>query len=360
MKHLSISDLQFLETQTSGAHTPKVSLYLPKKAQRSRGIQVVNMLKKAEQLMLKDHEEAVVREYMRPLWRATDSEINRLNTGSLAIFHSPDITGYMSLPFEVKEMAVVSDSFHIKPLLKWLQTPHRFFLLTLSMKKANLYRGSHTSLERVFSLHSEELEGPSIKEKATTRENKVSEIKKNLESRFLHHVAKELPHHVNTESAPLILAGVKELQSKFRSLVNYPHLWQHGLDGNFDRLAREKLHQLAIPLVKEAQQGSETHYLNDYELAQSAQKTCENLQEISRRIVTAEVDTLFVAEEEVLWGIFDPQTGNLRVHENQLDSKDDDILDDLAEWTLRKGGKVVVLPKNKMPQNKSVTAILRW
>ena len=49
-----------------------------------------------------------------------------------------------------------------------------------------------------------------------------------------------------------------------------------------------------------------------------------------------------------------------RLHAGQTGPQDDDVLDDLAEIVLSRGGEVVVLDPARMPEEAAAVAMFRW
>jgi hypothetical protein len=63
-----------------------------------------------------------------------------------------------------------------------------------------------------------------------------------------------------------------------------------------------------------------------------------------------------------LWGRMDAERGTfvLRAGEEDLEPGDSDLIDDLGELTLVKGGDVVEIAPERMPTDIPVAAILRY
>ncbi len=71
------------------------------------------------------------------------------------------------------------------------------------------------------------------------------------------------------------------------------------------------------------------------------------------------VRTLLVDADRIVPGAVDP--GHRARDARQLDDPHtDDVVDDLAELTLRMGGEVVVAPSDRMPSETGVAAIFRF
>ena len=67
----------------------------------------------------------------------------------IAVFASADLFKVYRLQRPVRELAVVADSFHTKPLMRILQSADRFHVLGLNQQEATLFEGNRYSLEQI-------------------------------------------------------------------------------------------------------------------------------------------------------------------------------------------------------------------
>ena len=59
--------------------------------------------------------------------------------GGLALFRSSDLLTHYRMPMRCPELAVVADSFHVRPLLHFLQSNRYFYVLTLSQNNVRFF-----------------------------------------------------------------------------------------------------------------------------------------------------------------------------------------------------------------------------
>ncbi|MEO1185795.1 MAG: hypothetical protein AAFX46_14440, partial [Cyanobacteria bacterium J06636_27] len=67
----------------------------------------------------------------------------------LAIFISNNIFNYYVVPLEFEELVVVSDRFHVKPLLQILNNNGRFYVLGLSQNKVRMLVGTRYRCQEI-------------------------------------------------------------------------------------------------------------------------------------------------------------------------------------------------------------------
>jgi Bacterial archaeo-eukaryotic release factor family 3 len=114
---------------------------------------------------------------------------------------------------------------------------------------------------------------------------------------------------------PLVLVGVDYLLPIYREASKYPYIIDQGVTGNPERLKPEELHERAWdavqPRFSEAQQKAAARYR---QLAGTGQ-TSRDVREIVVAAYSGRVETLFATSGAQRWGVFDPGTGEVDLHE---------------------------------------------
>ncbi len=67
----------------------------------------------------------------------------------LAIFCCPGMQAHYKLPLTVQETVVVSNTFHTKPIVGYLNSNKHYFVLSLSKNDVRLYEGSMSGLGQI-------------------------------------------------------------------------------------------------------------------------------------------------------------------------------------------------------------------
>jgi hypothetical protein len=129
---------------------PCVSLFMPTHRHRPEAdqdpIRFKNLLKGAEWLLVERYASRDVRELLEPLEALSDPWFWRYQMDGLTLFRSADLSEHHHLPVRLPELAVVADSFHVKPLLGFLQSNRHYHVLALSQKSVVLYQGTPFAL----------------------------------------------------------------------------------------------------------------------------------------------------------------------------------------------------------------------
>ena len=84
-----------------------------------------------------------------------------------------------------------------------------------------------------------------------------------------------------------------------------------------------------------------------------------NIKEIISAAYYQRVDSLLVAVGQQQWGLFDPTSETVYLHQEE-ETGDEDLLDFAAAHTLLNGGRVYAVPPEQVPYSTPVAAIFRY
>lgn len=378
MKPVSIEDLRML----AGAHpAPCVSLLMPTHKTVHGGeqdpIRFHNLLKKADGLLQGMLSSKQLRALLKPLEDMDTTEFWRHQTGGLAVYRAEDLAVYYRVPTELPELVTVSDSFQIKPLLSFLQSNRNYYVLSLSQKGVALYQGDAVSLtqrrptglpssiqdalgaewkRRVLNPHSANRGGEA---QVFHGQGAPGDDKKEDLLRFFRVVDRALWDFLRDSDAPLFLAGVGYYHTLYRSVTRYRRVAEEGVEGNFEHASAEDMHGRVWPLASALFARREAEALEEYGRHLKLDRATDDLGRIGRAAVQGRVRRLLLADGQRLWGRLDHESGAVELRAEGQDH-DDDVLDDLAEAVLIRGGDVLVVGQDRLPSNKPLVATFRW
>jgi hypothetical protein len=364
-----------------------VSVYLPTHRSGSEiqqdPIRFKNLLKQAEERLANgEMRRPEAQAILQPAQRLLDDGVFwRHQSDGLAVFASPDTFRCYRLPYSFSELVVVTERFHVKPLLTLLSGDGRFYILAISQKQVRLLLGTRHS---VFEVNVENLPksladalGVEEREKQLQFHTAVpgsSPIfhghgggtdetvhKKDL-LRYFKQIDKALKDFVAVERTPLVLAAVDYLHPIYREANTAVELIDEGIVGNPDGLSRTELHDRAWTLLEpyfaKAQERAAARFLD---LA-GTDKASGDLGEIVPAAHHGRVESLFVAVGVQQWGRYDSATGTVETHESH-ESGDQDLLDLAAVETLAHAGDVYAVGPDKVPGSETaspVAAVFRY
>jgi hypothetical protein len=290
------------------------------------------------------------------------------------VFLSPALAVAYRVPASVPEIAVVADTFHVKPLLRLRHEVSRYFVLTLSQKASQLYEGSPLGASAVDVPGLPRSLTDALGAVENERRSKTvhgggvayhgsglgkEETKEDLLSYF-RVIDKALREHLHGERAPLLLAAVKYYQPIYREANTYPHLDAAMLEGNYEHVNGDKIHADAWPIVSAAASHGFEPWVERYKTGAASGLATDRIESVAEAVIQGRVSCVLTAEGETVWGLLDRATGSIERRERQLDAEDDDLLDDLCEEALKRGGEVFVVPRASMPTASPIAAIFRF
>ncbi len=294
----------------------------------------------------------------------------------LAVFCARGHESFVRLSTPVAELVVVGPSPHTKPLVREATNSRRYFALALSTTELALYACTPTSVDPVDlgSMPTSLASALGVRSHGHVDFRGVAkgwrpvyraagpgqEAKKEALHEYFRRVDRALASVLDDEHAPLVLAGVGYLQDIYRSVSKNPRLLDAGADGNFDKAATSEVLAATWPLVEATLREEHDHVIEQYGAAAAQGRGSDELQTIGHAVAHGRVRTLLVSGDDHLFGVVDRESGAIALHEEQRGAHDVEVLDELAEMTLLRGGEVLVLDRDRMPTKTGCAALFRW
>ncbi len=359
----------FVPTHQAGAETQQDPIRLKNLLSEAREGLLARGLRSAEADWILEPAERLLEDGI--FWRH--------QSDGLAVFLSPGVSRCYRLPLNFKELVVVADYYHPKPVLPLLVGDGQFYVLALSQNEVRLLRATRRSAGDVNLPNAPENLADALKYDDTEKQlqfhtgtsgrrggraaifhgHGADNDPKDDILRYFRRIDRGVQGLLKGSRAPLVLAGVDYLLPIYREASTYSHLADGGIAGNPEGLSAEELRKRAWsvvrPLFSEAQQEAAARY----ERAAGTEQASTDLSEIVPAAYFGRVDLLFVALDSQRWGTFDPGTAKVSLHEEAA-SGDGDLLDLAAIRTLLSGGTVYGLDHQEMPNGASVASVFRY
>jgi hypothetical protein len=363
-----------------------VSIFMPahraKPETKQDPIRFKNLLRQAErQLQTAGLRALKIKELLKPAQQLLNNSFFwEYQSDGLAVFISSEISKSYRLPIRFKKLVVVSERFHIKPLLQLFSADGRFYIFALSQKQVRLLQGTHYSATEV------ELEGipKSIADVLKYYETEKQlqfhtrtpgktgrraaifhghgagkdDAKKNI-LLYFQQINKGLHTLLREEQAPLVLAGVDYLLSIYKEASTYPYLIDQVVKGNPENLSPAELHTRAWPIVKSLFSQAQEQAVTRYRRLVGTKRASHDLKVIIPAAYHGRVETLFTTVGIQRWGVFNANTNAIHFHRNARPG-DGDLMDLAAVYALLNGGTVYAVAPKRMPEATLVAAIFRY
>jgi hypothetical protein len=258
MSFLSLEELKELVDQPQGLC---ISMYMPTiqvgSDTKQNSVRFKNLIRQAE-AQLEQHASHSVdpTPFFAPALDLDNNEFWQHQSAGLALFVAEGFFRFYCVPIEINELVVVSDRFHLKPLIPLLSGDDRFYILTLGQRDVRLLEANRYGITREVEIDDipksmdEALQydetskdqqrrqeggagraglqgGGSYHGQGADREN----VKEDLLQYFLL-VDKALHDFFRNRRAPLVLAGINYLLPIYHEANTYNFIVEAGIQHN--------------------------------------------------------------------------------------------------------------------------------
>ncbi len=373
---------QLIDHQTG----PCVTLYMPTHVAGAEGqqdpVRLKNLLRQANaELVEMGIRNTDASQLLEPIWRLPDDPTFWAHRDrGLAVFLAEDFFLRFRLPVAFDEMITVKHRFLVNPLIPLLTGRDLFFVLALSQRRVRLLRGRKFGLEELQipelpagirdALNYDDVERGSQVHSATRGDRgkqaavfhghggERETMKEDVEQYFRLVEAAVSPQ-LRDESAPLVLVGVDFLLPIYRDVTSYANIIDQQVTGNPDQLNPEQLHEKCWPLIQPHLDQQSRQAAARFQRFAGTGKTSDDIRQIVPAALQGQIAELLVDPRRHQWGLFDPKTKHVEVHEAAVPG-DDDLADYAAVHTLLRRGSVFALPSSDLPTTEPVAAIFRF
>ena len=366
---------------------PHVSIFLPTERAgprtRENPIRLKNLLTTAEASLIAGGMRPTEARDLLADARALEDDYDfwQKQSDGLCLHIAPGLSTQHRLPLPFPELAVVSDRFHVRPLLELFTDDASFFLLAISMGDIRFYRCSRYGEHEVSvagmprnlaaALWPDDIEkqaqfrsmrsGQSGEEAIFHSSEDAQQQTKEQLGRYFRQVDAALRPVLARGSAPMILASVDYLQPIYAEANTYRNLVSPGISGNPEpelvppAELRAQAWQLVEPLIESARADA----VGRVQALLGTGRASSQIDEIVREASRGRVDTLLVAREGVVWARVSDDGETIALHETP-EPGDEDLIDRAVVQTFTQGGRLYVLNRDAMPTSDPAAAIYRY
>ncbi len=364
---------------------PCLSLYQPTHRHHPENqqdpIRFRNLVTTLEESLRRKYASAEVQPLLAPFHGlGGDRDFWNHTLDGLAVLGAPGLFRAYRLQRPVAELAIAAESFHTKPLVRILQSADRYQVLGLDRREVKLFEGNRDALDQVELAPGvprtiTEALGKELTEPHQTvasygmgargpamhhgHGSKKDEVERDTE-RFFRAVDRAvLEHHSRRSGLPLMLAALPEYHTPFRRISHNPFLMVEGIETHPDALPLDALRERAWRVVEPQYHARLAALVEEFGRAQSKGSGTGELAQIAEAAVAGRVATLLIEAERRVPGRLDEASGRIEI-DDLAHPEIDDLLDDLGELVFKMGGRVVVVPAERMPTQTGIAAIYRF
>jgi hypothetical protein len=364
---------------------PCLSLYQPTHRRYPENqqdpIRFRNFVKELETSLRQKYPAVETRLLLKPFEAlAEDRDFWNHTLDGLAVLGGPSLFQVFRLQRPVAELAVVADSFHLKPLRRFLQSGGRYQILGLSLHEIHLYEGNRDALDEIelaagvprtiTEALGDELTEPhqtvasygGVGQGSDAMHHSHGDRKDETDidaERFFRVVDRAVMESYSRPSGlPLLLAALPEHHHRFHQISHNPFLMAEGLTISPDDLSIDELRERAWQVVEPQYQARLATLVDEFAVAKSRGLGSDDLVQVAQAAAGGRVATLMIEADRQIAGRLDSATGRFELADLSHPQVDD-LLDDLGELVERMGGRVLVIPAERMSTRTGLAAIYR-
>lgn len=364
---------------------PCLSLYQPTHRHspdnQQDPIRFRNLVKALEVSLRQQHPNAAIRTLLEPFDAlGEDREFWNNTLDGLAVLGTAEIFRVYRLQRPVPELAIVANSFHTKPLRRFLQSVDRYQVLGLSRSRMQLFEGNRDTLDEIEpAAGTPRTIAAALGDELTDPHHAVGsyggvggskgpmyhghggrndEVELDAE-RFFRAVDRAvLEHHSSTSGLPLMLAALPEHHHLFRSISHNPFLMETGLTANPEGLPIDVLRQRVWAIAEPQHRARQEAMAEAFSVAKAHGLGSDDLAQVAEAAAGGRVAKLLIESGRQIAGRLDEVTGRIQTADPNHPEVDD-LLDDLGELVEKMGGEVRVMPAERMPGHTGLAATYR-
>jgi len=357
-------------------HPDCISIYIPFRRDdpvennKIAGARIMDTLEAAERLLDGRMSRDAIKEMMIPAYGLLETnDLSDNQPEALALFIAPGFFSYIRMQIPITEEMIVENSFYVTPLLPVLIRSEYFFLLVISKKQVRLFRGDAFSMHHVpvaglpngvsGMVTDDNDENLSARDESTTYAGGKGQTKKDISVFFEAADDVLFKNVLHEHNVPLLLAGVEYLIPLYKSVCDYPFIWQESLTGSFEHENIESLYRAAMPLMKPHFTEKQEKALVAYGNLLTQGLSTPEFSEIIPAAYYGRIASLLVKKDSHQWGYFDEKNNKLEMHSQQKENSED-LVDNAVIRVLLSGGDVFLLSEEEMPMEKPLCAVFRY
>jgi len=314
-----------------------------------------------------------------------DHEFWRFQAHSLAIFVTPQNLRTFRLPNALQPLVIVSDRFHVKPLLRSVSFPQSCYVLALAQKSVRVVEispdlpSTAIHVERMPEDAGPAVQGageagdwpksprPRLRASGGARGGaaigragafRPPRGQNVLLRQFARQVDKALRPVVAGSGVPLVLAAAEPLASTYRSVNSYPQLAATTIEGNPEAMTEAQLGDRARAVLDGIYRDELTAWRTLFEARANQGRATTDIAQAARAATVGALDSMLMDIDETLPGRI--AEDDAVVFAEEPTATNYDLVDEIATRVITTGGRVTGVRKAEIPRASALAAMLRY
>jgi hypothetical protein len=285
---------------------------------------------------------------------------------SVAYFKSPSLEGYYPLADMQEDLVVLANSYHLKPLFGLIQVKPRYALLHVEDTGLTLYTGAALGISQpkrferkldTVNWQAQDALSPVRRRLASIERSRLE--KKNI-IKFFRETESKIRRIVNLDEIPAILMGTSKAIKSFIVANRFRTSFIRTIDTDKITVVKDLdyMHHLSLESLAANDRSRALKGVFEFKHLRRFGCAIDTLGHVAKAANDGIVRSLLIRRGVNLWGKVIPQSATVHLGHSADFCANDDILDDIGEMVLAKGGEVYLLNAREMPTQSPVAAVL--
>lgn len=284
------------------------------------------------------------------------------NFGSMIFFVSNEMKEVINVPFLVESEIRIGERFTTRKLLRQSNMNNHYYVLTLTNEESRLleYQGNRL-IQEIKDSHF-----PLTNKGFWTSDsllNSMGSVRTSYKKEFFKWIDSELQSYLNRNPHPIVLAGVVENTSLYKTISSRNDLIVGEISGNFTTVKGES--ELEIGLKS-------NQVIEDYNSTKTIEieakldefngkgRLEQDITTIYQAALSGRAKELMVDEEYYLEGTIQDNTIKIDSLDTTVEGYTEDIVNEIVYQVMRYGGEVVFLKKEQLGAYPNMVLITRY
>jgi|AntRauTorcE11897_2_1112592.scaffolds.fasta_scaffold01691_3 hypothetical protein len=296
----------------------------------------------------------------------------------IAIFSNRTHTVAFRFSQPIRDVAVVSKTLYVIPLIRLFQTLDDYYVLALSKDSFRLFSGNRGKVSEVSFDESVPTTKNDVLGTLETDNNvtygsyggagggaqfhghedakKVEEEDMQRFFRYVDDLVKD--NYTKTSNSSLILWALPKAQGVFRKISKNHNLMEDGVEKSTKDLTEDQVRDQTWSIIEPIYKDEVNALVKRFNTAVFKEQASDVFTEVFEAALNGRVDTFLIEEGRIIPGYLNDKNEPVIFEETSKDTHD--LLDTLAKLIIEQGGTIRVLSKDKMPTNTGFAAIYRY
>ncbi|MBY0314217.1 MAG: hypothetical protein K2Q26_01770 [Bdellovibrionales bacterium] len=276
----------------------------------------------------------------------------------IGIFRSANMMRIVSVPTSTLPYCHIAETFHVKPLFEALNSDFDYIFFGSDNARGYLYVGNKNGYNLVEEYIYQTQERFMFDPDASSSGAKKVQFQQS--KRVLKWVCDKIKEMDVEREHTLFLCAPAKHRKFLKSQLKDHDLYPMAISDRFNLKRETVAHKTIRDIMIIDTQINHNFLLSEIANVKDPSCVSYDLMEISQAARHGYVERLIVASDVKIFGRVDFAKSLIYVHDKDTDHTDDDILDDIAQKVHATRGDVLVVPRDLIPNNHPVVAVIQW